>query len=275
MFTSTKKKLHQSPRYGKVETPSANEFTLEKYYDLYTRSTEGAEEIHALVLGATPELRDIVLSYGHRLVTIDMDSEHMEEKTHLMHYKNSPLEERIIDNWLNIKFPKDSFDVILGDGVLTALNQKDQEKLLKLLKKILKPTGSLLLREEAETAKNIKFFPEAIVTNYRAGNFNLFDLFFGLRLHNKQYKAVDPKTQKIRLKDFLAKLEEYKKNNILSDKEFKELSEVAEELEHTLLSKTEIEEILKGHFSPREIIHDIGSGHLSPWYFFHHQPRNQ
>lgn len=274
MFNSIKKKLHFNPRYGKTETPSAHEFTLEKYYDLYSRSVEGADKIRTLVLGATPELRDIVLSYGHELVTVDKDEEALAEKTKLMHYQNSPLEHILIKDWLKIDYPDNYFDVIIGDGVLTALQPAEQKKLLKLLKQILKPTGSLLLREEAKVAHNINFDPQDIVGQYRDGNYNIFDLFFGLRLHNKNYQAIDPKTQMIRLQDFLKKLDEYGKNNIISPEELSQLKKIAGELEHTLLSKTEIENILHHHFSPREITHDIGSGHLSPWYFFLHQPRD-
>lgn len=269
-----KTKLQKNPRYGLAETPSANEITLEKYYDLYTRITVGAEKIEALVLGATPELRDIVLSYGHYLTTVDHDLKAIEEKTKLMHYARSPNEKVVAKNWLDMEFPANSFDVILGDGVLTVLKPDQQKKLLAKLKKFLKPTGSMLLREEAKSAKNINFTPDIIVNNYRAGHFNIFDLFFGLRLHNQAYKAIDPLTQRVRLKEFLEKLELYQRQNIISAEELNKLKGLAEELEHTLLSKTEIEELLHNHFSPREIIHDIGSGHLSPWYFFLHQPRD-
>lgn len=273
MFDKIKSLLQINPRYGKAETPSADEITLEKYYDLYTRMTAGAEEIQALILGATPELRDIVLSYHHYLTTVDRSWEALDEKTRLMHYKNSSHEKLVVKDWLEMDFPANSFDAILGDGVLTVLKREDQKKLLKKLRKFLKPTGSLLLREEAKLAQNIKFTPDIIVNHFRAGNYNIFDLFFGLRLYNQNYKALDPYTQRARLKDFLEKLGLYQRQNIISKDELKQLKGLAEELEHTLLSKTEIEELLHSNFSPREITHDIGSGHLSPWYFFLHQPR--
>lgn len=274
MFDFIKKKLHLNPRYGKAETPSAHEFTLEKYYDLYSRSTAGADQITTLILGATPELRDIVLSYGHSLVTVDKDKQALYDKNKLMHYQRSENEKVIVSDWLKIDFPANYFDVILGDGVLTALKPEEQKRLLTILKRILKPTGSLLLREEAKVAENISFDPKIIVSSYRSGDYNIFDLFFGLRLHNKNYQAIDPKTQLVRLQDFLNKLEEYYRQNIISKEELLNLKNIAQELEHTLLSKTEIEHILHKQFSPREITHDIGSGHLSPWYFFLHQPRD-
>ncbi|MFH0818759.1 MAG: class I SAM-dependent methyltransferase [Patescibacteria group bacterium] len=273
MFNQSKSKLHSDPRYGKAETPSAHEFTLEKYYDLYNRAVEGDEAIQTLVLGATPELRDIVLSYDHHLTTIDNDALALQEKTAMMHFKNSPHETIIISDWLTMDFPANSFDVILGDGALTALKKDEQKTLLNILNHIIKPTGSIILREEAEVNHHIQFSPQDMVHNYRSGQYNIFDLFFGLRLHNKNYKGINPETHRLRLKDFLNKLTEYRKNNIISRAEFEHLSHVAEELEHTLLSKSEIEHILKGHFQPKEIIHDIGSGHLSPWYFFLHQPK--
>ena len=102
-----------------MDAPAVSEETLEQFHSLYNRSVEGADTIHALVLGATPELRDIVLSYGHTLTTIDRDAAAVEEKTSQMHYAHHPNEEIINEDWLTVHFPKANFDVVLGDGVLT------------------------------------------------------------------------------------------------------------------------------------------------------------
>ena len=115
---------------------------LEQFHSLYNRSVEGADTIHALVLGATPELRDIVLSYGHTLTTIDRDAAAVEEKTSQMHYAHHPNEEIINEDWLTVHFPKANFDVVLGDGVLTTLDQNDQRVLLDHIHDWLKPTGA-------------------------------------------------------------------------------------------------------------------------------------
>lgn len=260
--------LQQTPRYGKVDAPAVSEETLERFHDLYSRSVEGSADIEALVLGATPELRDIVLAHGHHLTTVDRDPAASAEKSREMHYQHHPNEKIITQDWLEMHFPANTFDVILGDGVLTALPQADQTKLLDTLHHILKPTGYLLLREGAVVHSRPRYHPNVHIHEYRTGQYNLFDLFFGLRLYNQNFKSIDINTRKTYLKDFSNKISEYHKNGWLSDVEQKRLLSIGNELKLTLLHKEDLEALLKRVFYPKDVIHDIGSGHLSPWYFF-------
>lgn len=268
MFQQSAKPLHSTPRFGKVDAPAVSEETLERFHDLYNRSIEGAANIHALILGATPELRDIVLSYGHKLTTVDRDEEALENKTKEMHYQHHLNEEVIVADWLTLDFPANSFDVILGDGVLTALSQEEQTVLLDKLHDILKPTGYLLLREGAVLHSRPRYHPNVHIHEFRSGQYNLFDLFFGLRLYNQNFKSIDVKTRKTYLQDFRKKVQEYRDNGWLSATEERQLLSVGDELEQTLLHKEDLESLLKRVFYPKDVIHDIGSGHLSPWYFF-------
>lgn len=275
MFQRTPTKLQTTPRFGKVDMPAVSEETLERFHDLYNRSVEGADDIHALILGATPELRDIVLSYGHKLTTVDRDEKALAAKTAEMHYQHHPNEEIVIANWLTADFEANTFDVILGDGVLTALSQDEQKVLLDHLHTWLKPTGNLLLREGAVLHQRPRYAPSVHIHEYRTGQYNLFDLFFGLRLYNQNFKAIDVETRKAYLKNFTDKIKEYFESGLLSQQEFDQLSHVGSELEHTLLRKEDLEGLLKRLFYPKYVIHDIGSGHLSPWYFFLTQPTGQ
>ena len=275
MFQKTQTKLQATARFGKVDAPAVSEETLERFHDLYNQSVEGAADIHALILGATPELRDIVLSYGHQLTTVDRDEAALAAKTAQMHYQHHPNEEVIIADWLSVDFEPATFDVILGDGVLTALSQDDQKLLLDHLHSWLKPTGNLVLREGAVLHRRPRYAPSVHIHEFRTGQYNLFDLFFGLRLYNQNFKAIDVKTRKAYLKNFTDKMAEYHQDGLLSDQEFQQLSHVGSELEHTLLRKEDLEGLLKGLFYPKHVIHDIGSGHLSPWYFFLTQPTGQ
>lgn len=267
--------LQQTQRFGRVDTPAVSESTLERFHDLYSRSVEGANDIHALVLGATPELRDIVLSYGHILTTVDRNPEAIAEKSKQMHYQNNPNEEVVLGDWLHMQFPPASFDVILGDGVLTALSKDEQTILLDYLHDILKPTGYLLLREGAVLHNRPRYSPSTHIHEFRAGQYNLFDLFFGLRLYNQNFKSIDTDTRKTYLNQFKHKIDEYHDTGILSDQERQQLDTVGDELEHTLLHKEDLEKLLKKVFYSKDVVHDIGSGHLSPWYFFLTQRNDQ
>lgn len=274
MFDQKKTKLQQTSRYGKADVPAASEITLEKFNQLYSQMVEGSETIDALVLGATPELRDIVLSHGHRLTTVDMNEQAMILKSKDMHYQNNPNETIILDDWLTMNFPDDTFDVILGDGALTALSKDRQTLLLDKLHRILKPTGELLLREASVLENRPRYAPSVHVHQYRTGEYSLFDLFFGLRLYNSHFDSIDEESRKTYLDEFIAKTEEYAQQGLLSEEEKIQLSTVAEELEHTMLRKEDLEDLIKTSFFPKEVVHDVGSGLLSPWHFFLSQPND-
>ena len=64
-------------------------------------------------------------------------------------------------------------------------------------------------------------------------------------------------------------------DGVLAKQEYDQLLNVGSELEHTLLRKEDLENLMKQLFFPQDVIHDIGSGHLSPWYFFEptHRPK--
>lgn len=276
MFTSTiTKPLHKTKRYGKVDAPAVSEETLEHYNDYYQQLTEGAESIHTLILGATPELRDIVLHYGHQLTTVDRDPTAITEKTQEMFSQNDPNEHVIITDWLAIDLPADQFDVVLADGALTALDKDDHERLLQLIHKVVKPTGNVLLREGSVLHSRPRYSPTTHIHEYRRGQYNIFDLFFGLRLYNNNFQSIDITTRKTYLNQFQTKIDEYYHNGLLSQREHDELRLLAQELEHTLLHREDLEEIMRAYFFPKEIAHDIGSGHLSPWYFFWLQPNDE
>ncbi len=275
MFDSPlNKRLQQTTRYGKADAPAASELTLEKFNQLYSGMVVGSETIHALVLGATPELRDIVLSHGHQLTTIDRDETALNEKSAQMHYKNHPNEHVIIADWLEIDLPKNSFDVILGDGVLTALPKDKHKQLLDNLHKILKPTGELLLREAAVLENRPRYAPSVHIHEFRTGQYTLFDLFFGLRLYNYHFDSIDEKTRKTYLNEFIAKTKTYVEQGLLSTKEQEQLEKIAEELEHTLLIKSDLETLIRSVFYSKSVSHDVGSGLLSPWHFFLSQPKD-
>lgn len=267
-------RLRQTKRYGKTDAPAASELTLEKFNQLYSGMIAGSESVHALVLGATPELRDIVLSHGHTLTTVDRDEKAIKEKTAQMHYQNHPNEHIVVADWLTMNFPQNSFDVILGDGVLTALPTEHQKQLLDKLHTFLKPTGELLLREAAVLENRPRYAPSVHVHEFRTGQYSLFDLFFGLRLYNYHFDSIDEKTRKTYLKEFIDKTHEYVEQGLLSVKEQEQLEKIAEELEHTLLVKSDLENLIKSVFYSKEVVHDVGSGLLSPWHFFLNQPND-
>lgn len=100
-----------------------------------------------LILGVTPELRDLVNRYSLKSIVCDVNPRMVEAMNKLIKYKNSK-EKITIRNWLEMDFKKESFDLILGDACLNQISSQEKiKKLLRKLKDFLKPNGYLLIRE--------------------------------------------------------------------------------------------------------------------------------
>lgn len=100
-----------------------------------------------LILGVTPELRDLANKYSLCSIVCDVNLEMIKAMNELIKYKNSK-EKITIRNWLEMDFKKESFDLILGDACLNQISSQEKiKKLLRKLKDFLRPNGYLLIRE--------------------------------------------------------------------------------------------------------------------------------
>jgi len=137
----------------------------------------------ALILGATPELRDSAIKLGLESYAADASREMMSKFSVLMKYKNHKLDKRIIKNWLKIKFPKDYFGIILGDGSFNNLAvRKDNSDLAGICGKTIKKGGYLVLRQLVYT-KDYDIFESAkkMIDYYRKRKLSWGDFFMELR----------------------------------------------------------------------------------------------
>lgn len=120
---------------------------IEIWKKIIKEKVKGIENPKVLILGSTPELRDICAKYKLETIVCDISSNMIKAMDKLVKYKN-PKEKKVICNWLNTDFKKESFDLILGDASLNQLLGKNNlKKLLAKLKDLLKPNGHILLRE--------------------------------------------------------------------------------------------------------------------------------
>ncbi len=134
----------------KYVTPPAKpcEGLLKIWEEIVKQVAKKVENPKALILGATPELRDLLLKYNFDTIAYDINPNMLKAMEKLMSYKNHPKNKKISGSWLKMNFKKNSFDLILGHQSLgQILNVRDLRKLLDRLKKILKPSGFLLICE--------------------------------------------------------------------------------------------------------------------------------
>jgi len=151
----------------------------------------------ALVLGATPEIRDILSARGYRTTIIDINPEMVKAMDSLLKGKSN--EKVVIANWLENALPSSSFDVVVGDAVLPNITWKEWPKLLSEVKRLLRPGGTFVTRAFCvpktqrfnSTEELLDAFARKKPSNRAALEFTLevMDFFYDHRSHMATFKA--------------------------------------------------------------------------------------
>ncbi len=104
------------------------------------------KQLKALVLGATPEIRDMLHMNGIDITLFDINSEMYEAMTLLCEYE--PVHEKFIQgNWLEIEkhFPKNSFNIVISDHPQDNVEFKDWPRLWRGITYVLQKGGLVFL----------------------------------------------------------------------------------------------------------------------------------
>ena len=121
---------------------------LEIKQEIIKKYSQGKNHLKGLVLGSTPEFRDLLISCGFQSYAVDHNPDILKAMSKLMTFKNHKLDKQIKSNWLEMDFSDNYFDLILGDVSFNQIiDTDDLNKLLTRLKRILKPGGLLISRE--------------------------------------------------------------------------------------------------------------------------------
>lgn len=126
-------------RYRPPARPSRSELALIEGF-LRERGLEGAR---ALVLGSTPELRDLCASNGIAPVVVDFKRENFERLSRLK--KTRAPETFVEQDWRKMQWEK-PFDLVLGDHCLNVLPQRDGGVFLERVRASLAREGFAVLR---------------------------------------------------------------------------------------------------------------------------------
>lgn len=117
-----------------------------KIYDQFLRdAVRNQKTAKILVLGATPELRDLAAKYTKEVTVVDVNLEMILAMTKLMRKKN-PSEIWVKTSWLSMPLSHNYYDVILGDGVVNNVAWSEVNIFWKHLAEVLKPNGKFVTR---------------------------------------------------------------------------------------------------------------------------------
>ncbi len=154
------KKTHTEPWRKIAETwhklgpgPRPSKGNIRTFEALLKKYTKGKKHPRVLVMGSTPEIRDMLAKHRNVQVTlVDVNIEMTLAMTELMK-QSSDREVWTRASWLTAPLPPASFDVVFGDYIKGNLKFKDQFILYKNIASWLKPKGVFVERV-------FSYFPE-------------------------------------------------------------------------------------------------------------------
>lgn len=239
-------------------TSAPNPAEIEVYEKYIREYVRGKEKPRALVLGATPELRDAAIKYACETVAIDISPTVLTNLTAVMTYCDSPLNKPIHGDWLEMEtlFEPASFDVVLADCSLNNVTPEGNRKVLGIVKKLLKKGGIVITRNLVVPEQQNKRASEELIDEYNAGkNTNLgFFLEMGYKTDFFE-EAYNPATKEYCWNRVTPHFTLFAKNMTPERKVAVERQALqASTVTHIVFPKLEFENLLKELFTIKEII---------------------
>ncbi|OGH71092.1 MAG: hypothetical protein A3C90_00530 [Candidatus Magasanikbacteria bacterium RIFCSPHIGHO2_02_FULL_51_14] len=108
------------------------------------------ERPSALILGATPDLRDLLYEEGVACTVLDCNPDMIEQMTAIRQHCD-PNETVVVSDWINNTLPSESFDVILGDFVISNIPWDKQQDFFLSVARLLKRNGRFITRMSSLT----------------------------------------------------------------------------------------------------------------------------
>ncbi len=130
-------------KYG-VPPGVPSESAIEHYKRLILKSTNNKPG-KALVLGATPQIRDMLQDINFEVTIIDINFEMIFATTDMMRHKN-PEEIIVRSNWITCPLKSNYYDIVIGDLVLCNIPKNLKDKFLRQIHRVLKKDGSWITK---------------------------------------------------------------------------------------------------------------------------------
>lgn len=232
-----------------VGAPSVSKSVMAIYKELLKKSVAGKKKFNACVLGATPELRNIVLGMGGYLTSLDINLEMFDKLKPYMKCKDSEKEVIVKADWLNNPLASEYYDVVLGDGISNNIPLKKQNKLFKEINRLIKKDGYVILRDLVINPERPIRCVEDIDKDFVDKKIHWFDVFADIYFYSDiSSHCYDKKTYKSDLGKLYKDIEKCHKQGRLSNKTFKALWWFRSDIQHTFMPRSMLEKFLKKHF---------------------------
>ncbi|MEK7557785.1 MAG: class I SAM-dependent methyltransferase [Patescibacteria group bacterium] len=233
----------------------------QEFYKKYCEIVSASQTLpkRALILGATPELRDIAINVGLESIAVDISDKMMEKFSVLMEKQNHVLDKKIIKDWLEIDFPLGYFGIIMGDASLNNLVAiKDNERLINICHEILAKNGYFVLRQIFYVNDYQGYTdPKKVIDDYRAGKISWEDFFMELRINSFKDKVYSPENFQYNAGKAFALIEEIYQDGLITQLEYERINTFRNNLINSFYPKDEFVKMIESkEFKFLEEYHD-------------------
>lgn len=211
--TWTKKMAEVWKNYQPPIRPSAQTLKVIEGY-LNQKIKQKGQETKVLILGSTPEFRDLVLKKNLIPTVVDYSEDNNRALGSLKKVKKGQ-EIFVKQDWRKLKLDE-KFDLVLAEASLTVLAKKDVPGFLKRVKDLLALDGYFLAKTWIRPSPK-KQDLQQILRDYRKNYANR--IFYTVAMGPLYSYFYNQKKNSIALKDFQAKLEKLYQQGILRQKE--------------------------------------------------------
>lgn len=243
-WTGKKLEMRLKRREDYPGSPSARPGILKLYQSFFQKAVGKKRNFKALVLGATPELCDLVLENRGELTVCEASLEAVMKMEEVMRFS---LEKAIIvrSSWLNNHLDSNYYDLVLGDIVFINVLSKEQPFLAREIRRLLKKGGYFLTRNVVLGKRYHDL--EKIDSDFLNGRTHWFDSLFDLMVHSPLAKKCQQE-RAINLDQFRKELDKSYQKKIISPKLYFQLKKFQPVGNRTILGRKSFEKILERHF---------------------------
>lgn len=226
-----------------------SEEVLKIHYDNLFGITKRFKNPRMLVLGMTPELRDLGLHMGFEVIAVDFNWNMIKKMNELVGIKIREKEIIIKGNWLGIPLRDNYFHCVVSDVSINNLALNDFPRLFKKLQSILVSGGCISIKEAVhpDSDKQINAF-EKNVELYRKKKMSFNDFYLRARFMTSRHKTYNEKTKINSGKKVFEEFKRVHKKSIINKKEFERLYKLYNVISHTILKQSEFLRIFKRYF---------------------------
>ncbi|MEA3514747.1 MAG: class I SAM-dependent methyltransferase [Nanoarchaeota archaeon] len=210
--------------------------SLEK---VIAKNKQLSQETNLLVLGATPELRDLGLACGCNVYCVDANQKVLDAaKKHLI-IEDRSREKTHIGDWSNLDmFEDNKFSYIMGSVSINNVPFDMWQQVFDELKRVKKDYGIISLRQIVfPDIKREDYSFKRTLKDYKEGMLSEREFYVILRFNSFLREAYDSKTKTLYAKKVFDKFEELHNKGALSKDEFEYLNQFRNSVEHTVLSQ--------------------------------------